>query len=268
MHTPPTSFPPTNAGKSGAKPLLLKIKPEGERSDNKTREEISKMEPGSRRRYERNQREKLRSFRISKQIKDLQTVLTALQIPYKNNKFSVLVSAVAFIRAGQEEVWRGERWCGVLRGICERAEALAKEEEGLGEGEEGLGQEEDKEDVEEKHEEEYGDSEDGSGAKGTDFLKSVETNLGVDWASVFLSMPQPCALTLSKTSTFLECNPSFLALTNLTLGQLKRKTIDDVVEEDGEGRKRLKFGEKEEVEIKRAGKLMCLGVKTSTRVVG
>ena len=55
MHTPPTSFPPTNAGKSGAKPLLLKIKPEGERSDNKTREEISKMEPGSRRRYERNQ---------------------------------------------------------------------------------------------------------------------------------------------------------------------------------------------------------------------
>ena len=187
----------------------------------------------------------------------------------------------------------------MLRGICERAEALAKEEEGLGEGEEGLGQEEDKEDVEEKHEvrsdeerkttattlqeiyqlsfcsslfscpqEEYGDSEDGSGATGTDFLKSVETNLGVDWASVFLSMPQPCALTLSKTSTFLECNPSFLALTNLTLGQLKRKTIDDVVEEDGEGRKRLKFGEKEEVEIKRAGKLTCLGVKASTRVVG
>ena len=41
----------------------------------------------------------------------------------------MLVSAVAFIRAGQEEVWRGERWCGVLRGICERAEALAEEDQ-------------------------------------------------------------------------------------------------------------------------------------------
>ena len=44
-----------------------------------------------------------RSFKISKQIKDLQEVLTSLQIPYKNNKFSVLMSAVDFISEIQRE---------------------------------------------------------------------------------------------------------------------------------------------------------------------
>ena len=66
------------------------------------------MSPDARRKYERNQREKQRSFKISKQIKDLQEVLTSLQIPYKNDKFSVLMSAVDFISEVREVV-RSER---------------------------------------------------------------------------------------------------------------------------------------------------------------
>ncbi|GMH47338.1 hypothetical protein TrVE_jg10058 [Triparma verrucosa] len=81
----------------------LKIKSQALRKSNKTQAEIAMMSPDARRKYERNQREKQRSFKISKQIKDLQEVLTSLQIPYKNNKFSVLMSAVDFISEIQRE---------------------------------------------------------------------------------------------------------------------------------------------------------------------
>ena len=68
----------------------------------KSPNELAAMTPEARRRYERNQREKRRSFMISKQIKDLQVVLSQMRIPFKNNKCSVLVSCVNFIRRMQQ----------------------------------------------------------------------------------------------------------------------------------------------------------------------
>lgn len=60
--------------------------------------EIQKMTPAERRRYERNLREQQRSYRISQQIKELRDVLTESNIPFKPNKFSILVSIAEYIK--------------------------------------------------------------------------------------------------------------------------------------------------------------------------
>jgi len=60
--------------------------------------ELKKMTPAERRRYERNLREQQRSYRISQQIKELRDVLASSNIPFKPNKFSILVSVVEYIK--------------------------------------------------------------------------------------------------------------------------------------------------------------------------
>lgn len=60
--------------------------------------ELEKMNPAERRRYERNLREQQRSYRISQQIKQLRDVLEECKIPFKPNKFSILVSVVEYIK--------------------------------------------------------------------------------------------------------------------------------------------------------------------------
>lgn len=56
------------------------------------------MSAEEKRRYERNVREQQRSFKISQQIKELRTVLTESGIPFKPNKFSILISVVDYIK--------------------------------------------------------------------------------------------------------------------------------------------------------------------------
>jgi PAS domain-containing protein len=63
--------------------------------------ELEKMTPAERRRYERNLREQQRSYRISQQIKQLRDVLEESKIPFKPNKFSILVSVVEYIKQSQ-----------------------------------------------------------------------------------------------------------------------------------------------------------------------
>ena len=60
--------------------------------------EIEKMKPAERRRYERNLREQQRSYRISQQIKELRDVLHESNIPFKPNKFSILVNVAEYIK--------------------------------------------------------------------------------------------------------------------------------------------------------------------------
>jgi PAS domain S-box-containing protein len=60
--------------------------------------DYSKMTPAQRRRHERNLREQQRSYRISQQIKGLREVLTESNIPFKPNKFSILVSIVDYTK--------------------------------------------------------------------------------------------------------------------------------------------------------------------------
>lgn len=60
--------------------------------------EMAKMTPAERRRYERNLREQQRSYRISQQIKQLRDVLAESNIPFKPNKFSILVCVADYIK--------------------------------------------------------------------------------------------------------------------------------------------------------------------------
>jgi PAS domain-containing protein len=64
----------------------------------KSEEELAKMTPVERRRCERNLREQQRSYRISQQIKELRDVLNESNIPFKPNKFSILVSVTEYIK--------------------------------------------------------------------------------------------------------------------------------------------------------------------------
>jgi PAS domain-containing protein len=59
---------------------------------------LESMTPAERRRYERNLREQQRSYRISQQIKELREVLTESNVPFKPNKYSILLSVVEYIK--------------------------------------------------------------------------------------------------------------------------------------------------------------------------
>ena len=56
------------------------------------------MTPEERRRHERNVREQQRSHKISQQIKELRNVLNESKVPYKPNKFSILLSVADYIK--------------------------------------------------------------------------------------------------------------------------------------------------------------------------
>lgn len=62
------------------------------------------LDPAEQRRFERNMREQQRSYRISQQIKLLRDVLEENKIPFKPNKFSILVSVVEYIKQLQAGV--------------------------------------------------------------------------------------------------------------------------------------------------------------------
>jgi len=64
----------------------------------KSPEELEKMTPSERRRYERNLREQQRSYKISQQIKQMREVLQESNIPFRPNKYSILVSAADYIK--------------------------------------------------------------------------------------------------------------------------------------------------------------------------
>lgn len=60
--------------------------------------DVSKMTPAQRRRHERNMREQQRSYKISQQIKELREVLTDSNVPFKPNKYSILMCVVDYIK--------------------------------------------------------------------------------------------------------------------------------------------------------------------------
>lgn len=60
--------------------------------------DLDRMTPAERRRYERNLREQQRSYRISQQIKELRDVLSESNVPFKPNKYSILLSVVDYIK--------------------------------------------------------------------------------------------------------------------------------------------------------------------------
>ena len=74
------------------------IKRGGITSPKETDVDVESMPPAERRRHERNLREQQRSYRISQQIKELREVLTESSVPFKPNKYSILLSVVDYIK--------------------------------------------------------------------------------------------------------------------------------------------------------------------------
>jgi Helix-loop-helix DNA-binding domain len=64
----------------------------------KSAADVAKMTAAERRRYERNFREQQRSYRISQQIKELRDVLEASNVPFRPNKYSILVNVAEYIQ--------------------------------------------------------------------------------------------------------------------------------------------------------------------------
>jgi PAS domain-containing protein len=64
----------------------------------KSEEDLKKMSQAERRRYERNLREQQRSYKISQQIKQLRDVLNESNVPFRPNKYSILLSVAEYIR--------------------------------------------------------------------------------------------------------------------------------------------------------------------------
>jgi Helix-loop-helix DNA-binding domain len=64
----------------------------------KSASDVQKMTAAERRRYERNLREQQRSYRISQQIKQLRDVLQESNVPFRPNKYSILVSVAEYIQ--------------------------------------------------------------------------------------------------------------------------------------------------------------------------
>jgi PAS domain-containing protein len=60
--------------------------------------DLSRMTASERRRYERNLREQQRSYKISQQVKELREVLAESNVPFKPNKYSILLSVVEYIK--------------------------------------------------------------------------------------------------------------------------------------------------------------------------
>jgi len=63
---------------------------------------VTDMTPIEQRRHGRNSREQQRSQKISLQINDLRQVLSEAKVPFKRNKFSILMSVVNYIKHLQE----------------------------------------------------------------------------------------------------------------------------------------------------------------------
>lgn len=65
---------------------------------NNAEEALKAEDPAEKRRYERNLREQQRSSKISSQIKELREVLSDCNVPFKPNKYSILLKVVEYIK--------------------------------------------------------------------------------------------------------------------------------------------------------------------------
>jgi PAS domain-containing protein len=104
---------------------VLRVKSQGAREGKLSTEELHSLTPSARRKYERNQREKRRSFTISSQIKTLQEELIASKVQCTNNKHSVLCAANEFIMDLCEELRSQDSSLEVLKNLVRDADDLS-----------------------------------------------------------------------------------------------------------------------------------------------
>lgn len=155
-----------------------------------------KLTPEDRRRYERNLREQQRSQRINQQIKELRKVLQESQVPFRQNKYSILTSVVDYITQLQQ-----------------RSSLLANEHLKLV-----------------NTIRQTSDIVNSGFTRGSDEVPNVgnDTEIfyvqGLDYKAVFEQCSFPVAVA-ALDGRFLAWNPKFLSLTGLSNHYLEKSTI-------------------------------------------
>ncbi|CAJ1958546.1 unnamed protein product [Cylindrotheca closterium] len=87
----------TTMGSNGTNQVTSSSSPPAD-TDNEQDIDTSNMTPAQRRRHERNLREQQRSSKISQQVKELRDLLSDSNVPFKPNKYSILLNVVDYIK--------------------------------------------------------------------------------------------------------------------------------------------------------------------------
>ena len=189
------------------------------------------MPQSERRRYERNLREQQRSYKISQQIKQLRDVLQESNIPFRPNKYSILVNVAEYIRQLQGRAImldsEHQRLIDTIRQTNDLVNSTASSGGGggatttnslsaLSDGEEQVLS---------------SCSADGaactsSGSTGTGGLTPHNLLLvqGIDYMAVFRHCPYPIGVA-SLDGRMLDCNRSFEELLQAEPGSLKDQSF-------------------------------------------
>jgi len=168
--------------------------------------ELEKLTPAEKRRYERNMREQQRSYRISQQIKMLRDVLEENKIPFKPNKFSILVSVVEYIKQLQARAI-------MLDSEHQRlAETIRQTNEMVTSGQvPSSGEESQNEDASRVH-------------KMPDIASSDLMVKGLDYEGVFDRCPSALGIA-SLDGRVLSCNTSFEELLSVRKDQILQQSM-------------------------------------------
>lgn len=164
------------------------------------------------RRFERNQREQQRSFKISQQIKELRNVLQESNIPFKPNKYSILHSVVDYIKELQTRaIYLDQEHQNLLNTISATNELVNSGNSGEKFGRH-LNQNED---------------ESGNGSRNNFCLGNDSELLfvkGLDYKSVF-SQCSSALCVASLDGRLLDCNAQFEKISGYEKEELQDKTL-------------------------------------------
>jgi PAS domain-containing protein len=178
--------------------------------ERKSERELAKMTESERRRYERNLREQQRSYKISQQIKQLRDVLAESNIPFRPNKYSILVSVAEYIKQLQSRAI-------MLDAEHQRLiDTIRKTNEMVSSGTE-IG---------------AGDDNDDNNCFSPDFQSSMEVetsnNLllvpGIDYRNVFDNCPYPMGIA-TLDGRVLAANEGFEHLLSCAKGQMVEQSL-------------------------------------------
>lgn len=178
-------------------------------SSNFSSDQVQDKDPIKRRRNERNLREQERSKRINQQIKELRSVLNESNVSYKQNKYSILVTVVEYIKQLQKRSTLAENEQKRLTNSIKLASGFSSERFVNSSNQPPNG---------------YLFRSESDVDVGND----TEQVKGIDYRAVFEQCQFPFAI-LSVDGRFLMCNAKFEAITGLDKNTIEYTTLFDIV---------------------------------------
>lgn len=171
-----------------------------------SQKDLDKMTPAERRRYERNLREQQRSYKISQQIKELRDVLSESNVPFKPNKYSILLSVVDYIKQLQSRAIMLDAEHRKLITTIRQTNEMVNSGNSVASADETT------------------QSSTSPSAKDSELL-FVQ---GLDYRSVFDQCPAALGIA-ALDGRILECNPEFQVLLGLPPDQLLKQSLFNLV---------------------------------------